>query len=209
MATSASTPRLRLTALFYALLVMATAIVGPAAGGSGPCAPWPPALALALSLLLVAFACLGRIWCSLYIAGRKDSQLVTEGPYALLRHPLYWLSFVGGLGLSLASGSLMLVAVTALVLGVLLVSAARTEERFLAGAHPASWPAYRSSTPALWPRLSAWSMPERLEVHPRVLWKAFVDAGAFFLLLALVLLARTLRESGQLPGIVSSMRLSW
>lgn len=197
MATSASTPRLRLTALYYLLLVLATAVMGPAAGSRGPGHPWQPALAL--SLLLVAFACLGRIWCSLYIAGRKDAQLVTQGPYALLRHPLYWLSFAGGLGLSLASGSLTLVAVTAIVLGVLLVSAARAEERFLASAHPEAWPAYHRSTPALWPRLPAWSLPETLEVHARVLWKAFVDAGSFFLLLALVLLARSLRESALLP----------
>ena len=33
-------------------------------------------------------------------------------------------------------------------------------------------------------------MPEALEVHPRVLWKAFVDAGSFLLLLAFVELAR-------------------
>lgn len=197
MATSASTPRLRLTALYYLLLVLATAVIGPAAGSRGIAQPWQPALAL--SLLVVAFACLGRIWCSLYIAGRKDAQLVTQGPYAMLRHPLYWLSFVGGLGLSFASGSLTLVAVTAIVLGVLLVLAGRAEERFLATAHPGVWPAYRASTPALWPRLSAWALPERLEVHARLLWKAFVDAGSFFLLLALVLLARGLRESALLP----------
>ena len=108
MTRSASTPRLRLTLLYFVALLVATAL----------CAPRHPpgALLQAAALLLVAGACLGRIWCSVFIAGRKDAAIVTHGPYALCRHPLYSLSFVGGIGLALATGSFTLVAATAIVL---------------------------------------------------------------------------------------------
>ena len=54
-----------------------------------------------------------------------------DGPYALVRHPLYVLSFVGGIGLSLATASLSLTALTAIVLAVLFgVGAALLRRRY-------------------------------------------------------------------------------
>ena len=38
-------------------------------------------------------------------------------------------------------------------------------------------------------------------MNPAILWKAFVDAGAFFLLYALMLAAIALREAGVLPTL--------
>lgn len=194
MTRSASTPRLRLTQLYFLALLAVTAV----------CAPQhPPGAALqAPAVLLIAFACLGRIWCSVFIAGRKDATVVADGPYALCRHPLYALSFVGGLGLALATGSVTLVATTAVVLALLFAGAARREERWLVAHHPGTYAAYARSTARWWPALSKWSLPDTLLVHPAVLWKAFVDAGAFFLLYALLLAAQALRTSGIVPTLL-------
>ena len=41
-------------------------------------------------ITLVGISSMGRMWCSLYIAGYKDNRLVTEGPYSLCRNPLYF-----------------------------------------------------------------------------------------------------------------------
>ena len=58
--------------------------------GRGP-AGNPGALAYYVTgiagFLCVALACLGRIWCSVFIAGHKDEMLVTTGPYARLPSP--------------------------------------------------------------------------------------------------------------------------
>jgi hypothetical protein len=142
---------------------------------------------------LVTIACLGRIWCSVFIAGRKDIELVTVGPYALCRHPLYTLSMVGALGLGLASHSLVLTSATLLVLGALLLRAAAAEDRFLAARFDERFDAYRASTPGFWPRRwpRHWRPPSstQVPVRPDILWKAFVDAWAFFLLFAAVKIA--------------------
>lgn len=198
MTTSVSTPRLRVTLLWYLALVCLAALTRPA--------PLPTPLAGiidAFALLLVATASLGRIWCSVFIAGRKDVELVTTGPYALCRHPLYTLSMIGGVGLGLATHSFVLTAATLLVLGTLFTRAATAEDRFLAARFEQRFESYRATTPLFWPQRWREPRPETVSVRPAILWKSFVDAGAFFLLFALVLVARRIGDSGLLASPLS------
>ena len=203
MTTSASTPRLRLTQAWYGMLIPLCAVAGPCA-----LAPVADAFATATAWLLVAAAFLGRIWCSVFIAGRKDAQLVTDGPYALCRHPLYSLSLLAAVGLGLGTRSWLLTAITLLLLGVLFLRASRAEDALLASLHGERFREYCARTPRFWPRrpdaahAAEAVLPERIEVLPRVFWKAFLDAGSFALLLALIDLMRRLRESGVLPTLL-------
>jgi protein-S-isoprenylcysteine O-methyltransferase Ste14 len=189
MTDSASTPRLRATFATYLALVAATAVVGPQ--------QLAPALDYAAGILgfaLVAVACLGRIWCSVYIAGHKDEVLVTTGPFARCRHPLYSFSILGALGLGLTSRSpLLCVAVLAVIAG-LVIYAASCEEQFLADAFPEEFEAYVAATPNLWwPARSNAPLPAQLDVRPAVFWKAILDASAFLGLYLLVNLASAFR----------------
>lgn len=195
---SASTPRLRLTLLwFLALLALASV------AGRPPLEPAADRAVAALALLLVASAVLGRIWCSAFIAGRKDAELVREGPYSLCRHPLYLLSLLGTAGIGLATRSVVLTLLTLGLLLLLLRRAMRAEEVHLARTHGAAYEAYARATPRLWPRPGAWHLPERLELRPRVYCKAFLDGGAFLVLYAAVDTARALREAGVLPTLLT------
>lgn len=51
-----------------------------------------------LGTILVGLATVGRLWCSLYIAGYKTKHLVTVGPYSMSRNPfissLFWAPWV-------------------------------------------------------------------------------------------------------------------
>jgi protein-S-isoprenylcysteine O-methyltransferase Ste14 len=53
------------------------------------------ALLFFVGLLLVGIATVGRLWCSLYISGRKSAELVMDGPYSICRHPLYFFPYLG------------------------------------------------------------------------------------------------------------------
>jgi protein-S-isoprenylcysteine O-methyltransferase Ste14 len=186
---SASTPRLRATFAIYLALVAATAVVGPRSVS----ALWYY-LTGVLGLVCVALACLGRIWTSVFIAGHKDVQLVTTGPYALCRHPLYACSLLAALGLGLTTRSLLLCVFVVVLIAALVIYAAACEEQFLADAFPEEFKVYVSATPnKWWPRSRGAPLPEHLDVHPVVFWKAFLDAGSFFALYLLVALAAEYR----------------
>ena len=189
MTESASTPRLRATFAIYLALLAATAVVGPREIPVG----WHYLAGLA-GFLLVAFACLGRIWCSLFIAGHKDEVLVTTGPYAHCRHPLYSFSILGALGLGLTSRSALLCILVVALIAALLIYAASCEEQFLADAFPDEFKAYLVATPNKWiPKSGRAALPAVLDVRPAVFWKAFLDAASFLMLWMLVGLAAEYR----------------
>ena len=194
MTTSRSTPRLRLTAVLLAatLLLVATSERTAASGVAG------------LLLQLAGFSCigcaaLGRIWSSLFIAGYKDTQLVRGGPYAMLRHPLYALSLVAMLGAGLTTRSVTITAVLLATFAVIYRAAARAEDRFLRGSHGAAFDHYARTVRAFLPRWSSYAVPESLDVRPRVLGKAFLDAGTLLGLWALLVLADALQRAGITP----------
>ena len=189
MTESASTPRLRATFAIYLALVAATTVIGAREIPAG----WHYLAGFA-GFLCVAVACLGRICCSLFIAGHKDEVLVTTGPYAACRHPLYSFSLLGALGLGLTSRSVLLCIAVVVLIAALVIYAASCEEQFLADAFPEEFRAYLVATPNKWlPKSGRTALPAALDVRPAVFWKAFLDAASFFLLWVLVALAAEYR----------------
>jgi len=71
---------------------------------------WPPAVHEAMRWLGAAliFVCVsGRTWCTLYIGGRKNHELVTAGPYSVCRNPLYVFSIIGAIGIGAQLGAVL------------------------------------------------------------------------------------------------------
>ena len=191
MTESASSPRLRITFAIYLALIATAAVIGPVAVPG-----WVYYAMSIAGFVLVCLACLGRIWCSVFIAGHKDADLVTSGPYARCRHPLYACSILGALGLGLASKSLLLCVLTVLLIAALVLYAASCEEQFLADSFPEQFKEYVAATPNMWwPRRGA-TLPDSLDVRPALFWKAFLDAGSFFLLWLMVSIAAEFRLAG-------------
>jgi protein-S-isoprenylcysteine O-methyltransferase Ste14 len=146
--------------------------------------------------VLVAIAALGRLWTSLFIAGRKDASLIQHGPYAACRHPLYLLTLLGMLGLGLATRSIVLLLALVGIAMVLHLGAARAEDALLERTHGDAARRYREQVPALLPDWSRYAVPEVLEIQPRVAWKAVIDAGSLLLALALIQAAHVLQQAG-------------
>jgi protein-S-isoprenylcysteine O-methyltransferase Ste14 len=184
---------LRITLAWYVLLLALVAVSNRDSFGGG-------AWASLLGLTLMILAALGRVWVSVHIAGRKSEHLVTTGPYAACRHPLYALSLLGGLGVGLVTRSVALTLATLVVLVVLHVYAIRAEERWLRVTYGAAFDEYRARVPALLPRWKVSGIEtQAVTVSLGVYWKAFLDAASFLLIYVLIELLEILRAAGTLP----------
>jgi protein-S-isoprenylcysteine O-methyltransferase Ste14 len=195
MAVSASTPRIRLTQGLYVLVLLAAASTGGRAfeGAAG-------LLAQAGGFALVVAGTLWRLWASAFIAGRKDVEVVEDGPYARCRHPLYFGSLLAAIGLALSTRSLVLTLALPGLLLVLLAAAMRREEGLLARRHGAAWQDYRARVPLLWPRAGRLAAPLPRLVDTAVYFKAFLDAATMFGLWVLVIALDALRMQGAWPS---------
>ena len=69
---------------------------------------------------LVVLGGFGRIWASLYLEGFKTRKLIKEGPYSMVRNPLYFFSLMLFLGMCFAIKSIA-VSFALLIVFVLLL----------------------------------------------------------------------------------------
>ena len=153
-------------------------------------------------LLLILFCILGRTWSILYIGGHKKRELITKGPYSVVRNPLYVFTLFGAAGIGALFGSLALAALTACFAWGVFVLVTRQEEHFLRAAFPTEYPAYAERVPRLLPRLSLWEDADQLIVIPRLVRRTFLDASLFLLAVPLVALKALLRDLGWLPTLL-------
>ena len=115
--------------------------------------PWLAAVGLALFVPGLGLAIWGRVhlgrnWGS-PMTRKKEPELVTSGPYRLVRHPIYAGILLATVGTAVAL-SWRWLPIVALV-AIYFVYAATVEERFLAGQFPDGYRAYKRSTKMLVP----------------------------------------------------------
>ena len=115
--------------------------------------PWRAALGLVLFALGLGFAVwarrhLGRNWGT-PMAQKDEPELVTTGPYHLVRHPIYSGILVAGVGTAVALSWVWLTPV--FIAGVYFVYSATVEERYMTEQFPDEYPAYKRSTKMLVP----------------------------------------------------------
>jgi protein-S-isoprenylcysteine O-methyltransferase Ste14 len=114
---------------------------------------WLAGAGLVLFAAGLAFA----VWARMHIGRnwgtpmmRKDEpELVTSGPYHLVRHPIYSGILVAGVGTAVALSWLWLIAVA--LAGVYFVYSATVEEHYLTKRFPDAYPVYKRSTRMLVP----------------------------------------------------------
>jgi protein-S-isoprenylcysteine O-methyltransferase Ste14 len=80
---------------------------------------------------------------------KAEPELITSGPYRIVRHPIYLGLLLGVLGTALATDLIGLIIVP--VLGGYFYYSASVEERNLTATFPTAYPAYRAATKMLIP----------------------------------------------------------
>jgi protein-S-isoprenylcysteine O-methyltransferase Ste14 len=101
-----------------------------------------------LGLAIWARVHLGRNW-GMPMTRKDEPELVTSGPYRLIRHPIYTGILLALLGSAIATNLYWLIPLA--IMGTYFIYSARVEERLMSEAFPQAYPSYRSRTKMLIP----------------------------------------------------------
>jgi protein-S-isoprenylcysteine O-methyltransferase Ste14 len=120
---------------------------------AGTVDPWLQGIGLALFVLGLALAVwartyIGRNW-GMPMSEKADPELVTTGPYSVIRHPIYSGIILAMIGTTLAVSLYWLVAVV--LVGAYFLYSAAMEERYMTEVFPEAYPRYKQSTKMLIP----------------------------------------------------------
>ncbi|PZS28481.1 MAG: isoprenylcysteine carboxylmethyltransferase family protein [Pseudonocardiales bacterium] len=115
--------------------------------------PWRDGLGLVAFAFGLGFAVwarvnIGRNWGT-PMTQKDEPELVTSGPYHLVRHPIYSGILIAGGGTAVALTWQWLIAVV--LAGIYFLYSAIVEERYMTGQFPDAYPAYKRSTKMLVP----------------------------------------------------------
>jgi protein-S-isoprenylcysteine O-methyltransferase Ste14 len=122
-------------------------------GGAVDTDPWRAGIGLVVFTLGLGFAIwarrhIGRNWGT-PMTQKDEPELVTSGPYQLVRHPIYSGILLAGVGTAAALSWAWLTAVA--LAGIYFLYSATVEERYMTEQFPDDYPVYRGSTKMLVP----------------------------------------------------------
>jgi len=133
-----------------------------------------------LGFVLIVLAAFGRIWSSLYIGGYKEDRIVSEGPYAIVRNPLYVFSFLGAFGMGLVTERLLILAIIAGAFLLYYPLVVMAEERNLQRKFGQGYMDYLNRVPRFFPRRFQWVEPDTYPVRPRHVRRSLQEISWFF-----------------------------
>lgn len=162
---------------FAALLLTPAALVAIVANPRVPPHSW-----LAVAIDGVAWAAFAagagfRFWATLYIGGRKNDQVVADGPYSLCRHPLYLGSVLLVLSGTLFLKSLLAALALALLATAYVLFTVPAEEDYLTARLGEPYRRYCRRVNRLWPSFRHFQTDGRITVEVHSLYIEWARAS--------------------------------
>lgn len=155
----------------------------------------------ALGLILIGVCTLGRLWTSMYISGYKTHNLIQEGPYSVVRNPLYFFSFLGATGLGFSSENILVLGLIVSLFAIYYPFVILAEEQEMVKIHGEEYIKYMERVPRFIPKLSLFKEPELYIVKAKKYRKTFFDAMWFIWFYMLLQIVERFQEIGLLPVI--------
>jgi protein-S-isoprenylcysteine O-methyltransferase Ste14 len=149
--------------------------------------------------VLAGIGSIGRLWCSLYIAGYKTQKLITEGPYSMSRHPLYFFSLLGAVGFGLATESLLITLIILVSFSLYYPRIIANEDNKLKLKHGQTFVTYKERVPCFFPKMTNLSEPEEYIVKPMIFRKHMISALWFVWLIGILELIQQLHATRIIP----------
>ncbi|MBN2299236.1 MAG: isoprenylcysteine carboxylmethyltransferase family protein [Deltaproteobacteria bacterium] len=165
---------------------------------------WSPNIYMHLAVDLVAFVLIlvctfGRLWALAYISGHKTKDLITDGPYSLVRNPLYLFSLIGAFGVGLVSKNVVVFALILILFVIYYPFVIRAEEKHLLEVHGHTFEEYKAKTPMFIPNFKGFKEQQYYSIDARLFRRAFFSVTWFPLIYMILLAIDRLHVSGLVP----------
>ncbi len=155
-----------------------------------------------VGFILIVICTLGRIWASIYISGYKGKKFIWAGPYSIVRHPLYFFSFLGALGIGASSKSLLILAIIFISFLIYYPFVLLAEEAELTKTLGEEYLKYIQNTPRFFPRVSLLVEPESYTINAQIFRKSLFDVMWFLWFFIILQLIDKLHDIGILPVLL-------
>lgn len=156
----------------------------------------------AVGLFAIYVCIIGRGWCSLYIGGRKNTELVTTGPYSSCRNPLYLFSIIGAFGVGAQTGSIVLASLFAGVCWMVFRNVVLQEEVLLSERFGKAFRRYSNTVPRFRPTWFRWQDEETLLCKPSLFLTTTRDAMWFLAAGPVLEGIKVMQEKGWLIPVI-------
>lgn len=150
-----------------------------------------------LALILIGIG--GRLWSILYIGGRKSTELVSTGPYSMMRNPLYFFSTIAAAGVGAQTGSVVVTIVSALLCAAVFHVVALREERYLKSVLGTPYEDYLRRVPRFLPNPFLYRDEAEVTFTTRVFNLTLRDGLMFLLAIPFFELIEEGQEKGLVP----------
>lgn len=163
--------------------------------------PFVTIILFLLGAVLVGIASLGRLWCSVYIAGYKTHQLITQGPYSICRNPLYFFSLLGAIGVGLSTETILIPFLILIAFAGYYPLVIKSEETDLLERHKREFETYMKEVPMFFPKISLLKEPDEYIMKPIVFKKHIFNALWFIWLVGIIETIEELHDLSVLPTL--------
>jgi protein-S-isoprenylcysteine O-methyltransferase Ste14 len=150
-------------------------------------------------LILISICSFGRLWSLIYVGGYKSNTLITEGPYSMVRNPLYFFTLLGAAVIGLVSENVLVFAVILIFYFLYYPVTIAAEEQKLADRFGQAFAEYKERVPMFIPKLSLYRAPETYNVASGQLLHNFLESLAMIWVFIFLQLIELLHNSNILP----------
>ncbi|RVD09258.1 MAG: isoprenylcysteine carboxylmethyltransferase family protein [Mesorhizobium sp.] len=150
-----------------------------------------------IALILIGIG--GRLWSILYIGGRKSAEVVTTGPYSVMRNPLYFFSTVAAVGIGTQTGSAIVAVASAVLCAAAFHIVTLREERHLTTVLGAPYKDYVARVPRFFPNPRLYRDRAEVTFTPRIFNHTLRDGLMFLVSIPFFELIESGQESGVIP----------
>lgn len=136
-------------------------------------------------MILMVLGSIGRIWASLFIEGHKTKKVITDGPYSLIRHPLYLFSLMILLSLFLAIKSVFIGLYLLTMFILFHIPSVLNEERVLTELHGGDYLQYKNRVSRFIPNIFIYKKAEKdtyLDIRLQRVQQVMIEAVLLIIL---------------------------